>query len=261
MGGERSLMITDYVRAPDTVARMRVSCVGPYLDHLTTTMAQAGFKSLTIIEHLRTVVQLATWAERRGVDLACWDENILAGFRQRLARRKLAKRDRALGHAVQFLAYLRARGVIAPATPAPAPRYAPILELFASWMVRHRGATPHTLDRYRRVLEVFVEALGEDPAVYDVSSIRAFVVDRLGRRDRGEAREVVTAIRSFLRFLVADGKIEPRSGTPMPAKACSTWARSAPRRFQGGWMRSGSTSTPRPRGASSWRATSRRSAA
>ena len=100
-------MITNYVRAPDTVARMRASCVGPYLDHLASTMAETGFKSLTIVEHLRTVVQFATWAERRGVDLACWDESILAGFRQHLVRRKLAKRERALGHAAQFLAYLQ----------------------------------------------------------------------------------------------------------------------------------------------------------
>jgi site-specific recombinase XerD len=74
-------------------------------------------------------------------------------------------------------------------------------------MVRYRGVTPHTLYRYRRVLEVFVAALGQDPAVYNVASIRTFVVERLGRRSRGETREAVTAIRSYLRFLVTDGQI------------------------------------------------------
>jgi len=41
-----------------------------------------GFAKLTVLEHLRTVVQLARWAERRHVDLARWDDSILAGFRR-----------------------------------------------------------------------------------------------------------------------------------------------------------------------------------
>lgn len=200
-------MISDYFRAPETLERMRASCVGPYLDDFAGAMARAGFGALTIIEHLRTVVQLARWADRRGIDLARWDDSLLAGFRRHLVRRRLAKRDRALGHAVQLLAFLRARNVIASMAPAPARRSAVILELFASWMLQHRGVTPRTLYRYRRVLDVFLATLGEDPAAYDVASIRAFVVAHLGRRGRGEARAAVTAIRSFLRFLVAEGRV------------------------------------------------------
>jgi integrase/recombinase XerD len=202
-------MLTDYVRSPETVARMRASCVGPYLDDLTSSMAEAGFAALTIVEHVRTVIQLARWADRRGVDLARWDDSLLAGFRRHLAQRRLAKRRRAVGHADQFLAFLRTRGVIAPAAPLPARTCAPILAQFDSWMLRHRGVAPHTLDRYRRALDVFLVALGEDPTAYDVASIRAFVVRELGRRGRSEAREAVTAIRSFLRFLVADGRAVP----------------------------------------------------
>jgi integrase/recombinase XerD len=204
-------MLTDYVRASDTLTRMRASSVGPYLDDYSSTMASAGFAALTISEHLRTVVQLATWAERRSLDPACWDESLFTGFRRHLARRGLVKRNRAVGHAMQFLEFLRARGVIAPATtaPAPAPGRATILERFASWMVRHRGVTPRTLCRYGRVLEVFVGALGEDPSAYDVAGIRVFIIDHLDRRGRDETRAAVTAIRSFLRFLVAEERMAP----------------------------------------------------
>jgi len=47
-------MLTDYFQSIETERRMRASCVGPYLDDLARTMAQAGFEALTIIEHLRT---------------------------------------------------------------------------------------------------------------------------------------------------------------------------------------------------------------
>ncbi|MBC7173567.1 MAG: hypothetical protein H5U40_14095 [Polyangiaceae bacterium] len=88
-------MITDYVRAPDTLARMGASCVGPYLDDLASTMAGEGFAALTIAERLRTTVQLARWAERRNVDLTRWDESVIASFRQYLARRGFAKCHRS----------------------------------------------------------------------------------------------------------------------------------------------------------------------
>jgi len=202
-------MITDYVRASHTLTRMRASCVGPYLDDYSSTMAREGFATLTISDHLRSVVQFATWAERRGVNVAYWEESLLAGFRRHLARRGLVKRNRAVGHATQFLEYLRALCVIAPATTTPEPKRVEILEQFASWMVRHRGVTTRTLDRYGCVLEVFVAALGEDPSSYAVADIRAFIVDHLGRRGRCETRMAVTAIRSFLRFLVAEGQIAP----------------------------------------------------
>lgn len=200
-------MIADYVQAPNVQARMRACCAGPYLDDLSSTMAREGFQALTIAEHLRTVVQLARWAERRGVDLADWDERTVAGFGQHLARRRVIKRARAVSRGKQFLVFLRTRGVIAPGKPAPTPRCAPVLEQFADWMVRHRGLSQHTIRRYRRILEIFLSALGEETAAYDVTSIRQFIIDHLGHRGRGETRETVTAIRSFLRFLAAHGRV------------------------------------------------------
>jgi integrase len=63
--------------------------------------------------------------------------------------------------------------------------------------------------RYRRHLDVFVAALGKDPKAYRAANVRAFVVERLGRRSRCDTREAVTAIRSFLRFLVVEGRVRP----------------------------------------------------
>src|SRR4051794_20401897 len=125
-GGRRrrrreEFMITDYFEAADTLERMRTSCVGPYLDDLADSMAQAGYCALTIRDHLCSVVHLGCWARRHGIGLAHWDDDTLIGFRRHLARRKLGKRKRVVGHAVQFFVFLRARGAIAPAKPAPAP--------------------------------------------------------------------------------------------------------------------------------------------
>jgi len=200
-------MITNYFEAPRTVERMRASCVGTYLDDLAAGMAGAGYRSLTICEHLRTVVEFARWAQRRRIELARWDEAMLAPFRRHLVRRRLTKRQRAVGHVLQLFEFLRARGLISPAQRRASAAPPPIVESFGTWMLRHRGITSRTLNRYRRVLSVFVAELGQDPGAYKVATIRAFVVEQLGRRSRNETREAVTVIRSFLRFLVAEGRV------------------------------------------------------
>ena len=211
-----SLMLTDYVHSPKTLERMLASCVGPYLDDLASAMAGQGFAQLTITDHLRSCVQLGRWTEDRGLDLTQWNETILTGFRKHLVQLRRTNPRRGLGHAKHFLAFLQARGVIAQATSAPAPTSAPIVERFASWMLRHRGVTSRTICRYRPALDVFVAALGEDPAAYDVTSIRTYVVGHLGRRSRSETRMAVTAIRAFLRFLVAEGRVAPGFGQCVP---------------------------------------------
>jgi site-specific recombinase XerD len=76
-------------------------------------------------------------------------------------------------------------------------------------MLRHRGVRPRTLVRYRPALEDFITSLGEEPATYNTARIRSYVIEHLGRRSRGDTRVAVTAIRSFLRFLLAQGRVAP----------------------------------------------------
>jgi integrase/recombinase XerD len=203
-------MITDYFESSRTLESMRTTCVGAHLDDLAGTLAAAGFATLTICEHLRTAAQLGRWAQRHRLELARWNDDMLKGFRRHLVRRKVGKRARVLAQAAQFLVFLRTRGLIEPAKQtALAPKFAAILDPFDAWMLRHRGVVPRTLLRYRRILVGFLAELGDDPTTYDVASIRSFVIVQLGRRSRGETKSAVTAIRSFLRFLVAEGRIPP----------------------------------------------------
>jgi site-specific recombinase XerD len=74
-------------------------------------------------------------------------------------------------------------------------------------MLRHRGVAPSTIARYRLALRPFLAKLGEDPGQYNAERVRAFIVEQLGSRGRGECRSAVSAIRAFLRFLVAEGRV------------------------------------------------------
>jgi len=206
-------MISDYFEAPWRLAQMRATCVGPYIDGFSTTLTEAGYSPFTIRGYLRAADHVGRWADRRGVDIESWDDDILVRFGRHLPLCKCIKGNKgifseALVGVRMLLVYLRASEVIAAARATPTTsKYPPISEQFADWMVRHRGVAPSTMARYQRMLQPFLGTLGEDPGRYTVAAIRTYVIEQLGDVGRGETRSAVTAIRAFLRFLVAEGRV------------------------------------------------------
>lgn len=103
------------------------------------------------------------------------------------------------------------------------------LALFLDMQAVERGASPHTLDAYRRDLEdfsIFLTGEGTDLAGADTKAIRAFLAElsRRGLAATTVARRL-SAIRQFYRFLFVEGHrgddpaavLEgPKRGRPLP---------------------------------------------
>ena len=77
------------------------------------------------------------------------------------------------------------------------------IEGFERWMLHHRGVTPSTIEVYRRVLILFIQAQGEDPGLDGAKGIRQFVLARAGEYGPDYAKTVTVAVRMFLRYLSA----------------------------------------------------------
>jgi integrase/recombinase XerD len=206
-------MISDYLEAPWRIARMRATCVGPHIDGFATALASAGYTRFTIRGYLRAADHVGRWATRRGIDITSWDDDLLVRFGRHLSRCRCSTPNKGIfGDAIPgvrlLLVHLRACHVIPAAKPLPVtPKFAAISERFADWMVRHRALARPTTARYQRMLRPFLRAVGEDPNAYTVASIRAYVINQLKDAGRGETRLAVTAIRAFLRFLVAERRV------------------------------------------------------
>ncbi len=206
-------MIRDHFKSSELSEHLTSGGVGPHIESFVTALAREGFALLTVQGYVRDVAHLARWAGWRKIDVASWNDDTLVRFRRHLSRCRCTKQSkgvfrRTVGSAARFLAHLRARGVIVAAPPAPpANQFKAISERFASWMRRHRGITPSTAHRYQLALRTFIAQLGEGPGKYHVAAIRSFVIEQIGILGRGETRSAVTAIRAFLRFLVAEGRV------------------------------------------------------
>jgi integrase len=88
-----------------------------------------------------------------------------------------------------------------------APGFGEASERFGLWLARHRGLKTVTIRGYQRYLRPFLVALGEDPAAYGSARISDFMIQHLAKRGRDDATHTVRAIRSYLRYLVALGRV------------------------------------------------------
>lgn len=220
-------MISHYFGATWALARMHSGSVGRYVDGFAAALAAAGYAARTIRVHIRAAVHFGRWVDDHGIAIAALGDDSLFRFRRHLRRCRCIKRNEGtFGGAVagvkRLLVYLRVQQVTNQASSAaPARTFAAISERFAEWMLRHRGVTSGTVHRYKVVLQPFIAEVGEDPARYDVEGIRRFVIEHLGERGREQARSAVTAIRAFLRFLVAEGRVP--SGIEHGVPAVPRW--------------------------------------
>lgn len=190
--------------------KLRSGCAAQFLDGFVEALAQAGYTRRTIREHLGGAVHLGRWAEDTGIGLGGINEDAVALFVEHLRVCRCNKHKRCLfgraGRSARlFLEHLRQVGAVRPAAAPVCRHVPPILASFRAWMGRHRGVTDTTLDLYARSILAYLAAVGEDPEAYDVARVRAFIIDHTSGLGRSHAKMVVTAVRSFLRFLSVEG--------------------------------------------------------
>ena len=103
-------------------------------------------------------------------------------------------------------------------SPVTAPGSA-LLNEFEHWMAVHRGVTEQTLRNYRPILLDLLTTLADRPQQLAAKSLRAFILDRANRHGKGTAKNVVTATRMFVRFLIASSRCAPGLDDAIPTIA------------------------------------------
>jgi site-specific recombinase XerD len=123
-------------------------------------------------------------------------------------------------HAVRlFLDYLRRSGVLATAAVDPVTHDPVLIVSFCEWMRQQRGTCDDTVKKYCVDLRELLKKLGEDTAKFDAQNLRKFVLERSQGYGWSPAKRCTTAVRMFVRFLIAEGKCS--AGLDM---AIPTWA-------------------------------------
>jgi integrase/recombinase XerD len=192
---------------PRWLSQMRSTPASPFLDGFVAALSKAGYHTTTIQEFVRDAAHFSLWLKCRGQIPIEHAASEMGGFKRHFAACSCAQFRRSSGRpgrgAELLLRHLEDIGVI---TRSPTPEQPALLADFCRWMQQHRGTKAQTLKIYGRVISEALSELGDDPSQYDARHLRAFVLERAPRFGRSKAKQVVTALRAFVRYLVARGR-------------------------------------------------------
>jgi site-specific recombinase XerD len=184
-----------------------------------------GYAQNTVRAKCDLLADLSRWLERRGLPLAGLDEGRLSQFLATRRRRiKTRRGDRATGQ--QVLEHLRGLEEIAAAVQSidrtPVAR---LTREFEEFLHAERGLASSTVSDYSNTARDFLEDRFGGKTLHlerlRSQDLHGFILREVQRVSRSHGKGAVTALRSFLRFLLQRGAIQADLARTLPGVA--TW--------------------------------------
>jgi len=204
-------MLTEFFESPFRIQELRDGPEGRLLEGFAEELYRAGYAEITARRHIRAAEHLVHWTSRTGRTIPTLDERAIEKFAGHLKRCRCPRYGRTHREDLQngahlFLGYARAAGVLTTPIMEESITEPALLVSFCRWMRQQRGTCDATLCHYRIHLRELLKSLGEDPCRFDAHHLRQFVLDTSQRCGWAAAKKCTTAVRMFVRFLIADGK-------------------------------------------------------
>lgn len=216
---------------PRTIERLRQGPLSKYLDAYSAAQFEHGYEEQSIRLQILVIADFSGWIERQEIAVRSLDAHHVNRF-LRLRQRQQAVRRGDPTALKRMLAMLREKGVV---KREPAVRNAPerVAAEFERYLLQERGLSPATLHNYVPVIKQFLsESFGDETPnvrLLCASDITRFVVRQAHRLSPVRAGLVVTALRSFLRYLRHRGKVSRDLSGCVPA--VPNWSLSTLPRF------------------------------
>jgi site-specific recombinase XerD len=217
-------MFTKFFESSFRIQELRNRPHGRLIEGFAQELHRVGYALITTRRHLRAVEHLVHWTSQKGIRIDALDERFVEEFARHLRR----CRCKGFGHTHSlelqngvrlFIGYLRRAGVLTSPINLESTENPALLVLFGSWMRQQRGTCDATLYNYGLDLRDLLKSVGEDPARFDAQGLRKFVLERSQQCGWAAAKRCTTAIRMFLRFLIADGQCAAGLDAAIPALA------------------------------------------
>jgi site-specific recombinase XerD len=192
--------------------------IQPYIAHVD----EQGYKPGTIRYHLQLMANFNRWLVRTGRGLRDLNETTIETF----LRRQFGQRTWQAGERPALLRMLCILRETRATPQAKALQLTPAQTLAAQYrqyLAKERGCSDWTVGNYSRHIDRFLaQRFGAGPVRFErlrAQHVIAFVQREAGRHGRGYILQVVTGLRSFLRFLRYRGDITTDLAAAVPSVA------------------------------------------
>jgi len=215
---------------PDLLERLRVGPLASHLDAYLKHIEQEGFLPSSVPMQMYAIARFSNWLRAGQVDLHQVDEATVERF---------LRRDPGVVHSAEsaslrrFLVLLREIGVTAAMPPEPRSCRQRFVDSYRRYLLRERGLAQSSLLNYVPFAEQLLSSrFGESDinlAELTAMDVTKFMQYRVHQLSPGRAKLLVTALRSFLRYLRHQGEISLDLAGCVPAVA--VWSLSTVPKF------------------------------
>lgn len=208
---------------PAAVERLRRDPLGPYLESLAASLVDLGYTASSVRSHLWCLADFGRWLVGGGVGIDNLDDRLIEAFVEQ--RRRQGRLHRSHRPAVgRLLEHLRKQGIVPiPERTCERSPAAVLVRRYEKYLKLERGLAPATILNYRPLVQGFVDERFGDQLLrvgeLRASEVSSFIVGHAHSMSHGRAKVLVTALRSFLRFLFQRGEIEANLAEAVPSVA------------------------------------------
>lgn len=197
--------------------------IDAFLDHLS----DQNYCERTVQQYRSTYRHFIVWLYLSNITLERIDEGVIQRFSDHdctCSYPRFYKNNQFHGtrkycaQIIRFADYLASEGIIGNwRETSPPGMHSRVVDDFIDWMRRHRGLRETSLRYYGWLLHrKILPELGDDPALYDVGSIRTAFTNLASFCSSSHAASIASVLRVYMRYLETHGICRPGLAATVP---------------------------------------------
>jgi len=214
-----------FFRDQQTLSKFQLHPLGKYMNSYAKHLRGQGYDRETGRLKIRMIAHFCLWLKQQGIAAKGLTEKHIQKYLRAKVRvgRHLTHEDTVAIQ--QFMVFLRNKGAIAeqPIPPVQATPVEKMVDDYALYLKRERALSLGTIAQYRRHVSRFLTddfaEVEHGLSTLDSVSILSYVRSKAARVSRKDAKLMITALRSFLRYAHYQGYIHADLEAAVPAVA------------------------------------------
>ena len=199
--------------------------LNPLLQQFEKHLKTQGYSPhQTLRVNLSAVSHFVCWLNKAGIDLCEVNETVIEQFACHQCQSTArwwhgGPEPRYLARIRRFLRFVAVGRIVRSGAALSPPEVDARVAEFQNWLRHHRGVSERTINSHGLLVMRMMPTLGTEPADYNAQCIRQVILDEAQKCSRAYLAKMRTALRGYLRFLIARGECKPWLDQAVPVFA------------------------------------------
>ena len=204
-------MLDHFFRSQHLIARLRGNPGVESLDAFAGHLNGCGYSRSQGARHLRAAAHLLHWLDGKHLSLTEIDAATVNRFERHLLHCRCTgfadmHRDKLLRGVRAFIAFRQGRPLCVRDVDQVEAAPSELWDSFCCWMREQRGIAERTLCDYRQYLQPLLTEISTAPDKLNAARLRRFILELSRNVGNARVKAATSALRTFIRFLVAQGQ-------------------------------------------------------